>query len=90
MATCDVEAIPKRIRALTETFSGYLCGKNDHGDEVKIAVYTEGRSVRLVPRGNRNDHIVHPSNAGSTEGWAHEAELVWNLTDVKFVASHSR
>jgi hypothetical protein len=69
-----------RTSRTTEVPVMRICGLRPTGDTASITVYRKGKSVRLSgPNGN---HIVHPSNEKTSQGWIHEAILVWNLSNV--------
>jgi hypothetical protein len=59
---------------------GYLYGINDKADVVEIMIRRDDRDVSLSGPGG--SHPVHPSNAGSIQGWKREAAVVWHLSEV--------
>jgi hypothetical protein len=63
-----------------EKLVSHIYGINPKGDVARLAVYSNGRAVRLS--GSKGSHTVHSVNAGSAEGWQQEAALIWDLTDV--------
>jgi hypothetical protein len=65
-------------KSTSETLIAYVYGINSRNEVISISVHRKGSSIKL--NGPNGSHLVHPSNERGR--WAHEAALVWGLTDV--------